>query len=44
MKIVGIKDRFGESGRPEELLKKFGISRKEIIKAVMKVLKMKKNR
>jgi len=42
MRIVGVKDRFGESGKPEELLKKFGCSSKDIIKAVEEVLKMKK--
>ena len=42
MKIVGVKDRFGESGKPEELLKKFGCTSEAIIKAVKEVLKMKK--
>jgi len=31
---LGIKDRFGESGRPEELMKKFGLIKEEIIKYV----------
>ncbi|MBU2100639.1 transketolase family protein [Candidatus Micrarchaeota archaeon] len=42
IKFVGIKDRFGESGQPEELLKKFGCTSKDIIKAVKDVLEMKK--
>jgi transketolase len=44
MKFVGIMDRFGESGKPNELLKKFGCTSAEIIKAVKSVLKMKKSR
>ncbi len=35
---VGIKDTFGESGRPEELLIKYGLTTEEIIKAVKKVI------
>jgi len=42
MKFVGIKDRFGESGQPEELMQKFGCTHKEIIQAVKEVLEMKK--
>ena len=41
IKRVGILDRFGESGSPEELLKKFGCTSKDIIKAVKSVLKKK---
>jgi len=41
MEFVGVKDRFGESGEPEELLKKFGCTHKDIIKAVNIVLKRK---
>lgn len=39
---VGIKDTFGESGRPEELLVKYGLTSQEIIKAVEKVLDRKR--
>jgi transketolase len=42
MQFVGVQDRFGESGKPEELLKKFGCSDVDIIKAVKKVLRMKR--
>ncbi|HHV64871.1 MAG TPA: transketolase family protein [Peptococcaceae bacterium] len=35
---VGIKDTFGESGRPHELLAKYGLTAKDIIKAVARVL------
>lgn len=40
---VGIRDTFGESGRPEELLVKYGLTSKEIIEAVHQVLAKKKN-
>jgi transketolase len=42
MQIVGIQDRFGESGAPNELLEHFGLTKKEIIAAVSKVLSMKR--
>jgi transketolase len=38
---VGIDDRFGESGEPQELMKYFGLTSKEIKKAVLKVLRLK---
>lgn len=38
---VGVNDRFGESGPPEVLLEKFGLTAPSIIKAVKKVLKRK---
>lgn len=41
MEMVGIKDTFGESGKPEELMKKYGITADDIIKAIKKVLKRK---
>jgi len=41
MKIVGVNDVFGESGPWDELLEKWGLNDKEIIKAVKAVLKMK---
>lgn len=40
---VGIKDTFGESGRPEELLKKYGLTSAEIIKAVTSALSQKRS-
>jgi transketolase len=39
--MVGIQDRFGGSGQPEELLNAFGCTAPHIIKAVKKVLKRK---
>ena len=41
MKIIGVEDRFGESGEPNELLEKFGLTVDAIIKAVTSVLRMK---
>ncbi len=41
LKIIGINDRFGESGEPNELLDKFGLRVEEIIKGVTYVLRMK---
>ncbi|MEK7616647.1 MAG: transketolase family protein [Patescibacteria group bacterium] len=41
MKIIGVEDRFGESGDPNELLEKFGLTKEAIIKAVTSVLRMK---
>lgn len=41
MKIIGVEDRFGESGDPNELLEKFGLTKEAIIKAVAQVLRMK---
>lgn len=35
---VGLKDTFGESGRPQELLEKYGLTKQELVKAVHKVL------
>lgn len=41
MERVGVKDVFGESGKPDELLKKYGLTAKEIIKSAVKVLSRK---
>jgi transketolase len=38
---VGLKDSFGQSGRPLELLEKYGLTSKDIVKAVDEVLKKK---
>ncbi|WP_088188739.1 transketolase C-terminal domain-containing protein [Desulfosporosinus sp. FKA] len=35
---VGLKDTFGESGRPYELLEKFGLGKEDLVKAVREVL------
>ena len=41
MEIIGVKDRFGESGEPAELLEKFGLTAENIIEVVRKVIKRK---
>ncbi len=41
IKRVGIKDKFGESGKSDELMKKFGLTDKDIIRAVREVIKLK---
>ena len=41
MKIIGVEDHFGESGEPNELLEKFGLTVDTIVKAVTQVLRMK---
>lgn len=41
VRIIGIEDKFGESGTPDELLEKFGLTKEAIIKAVTQVLRMK---
>jgi transketolase len=35
---VGVKDTFGESGRPLELLEKYGLTKADLVKAVHEVL------
>ncbi len=42
MKRVGIIDRFGESGPPNELLQKFALTYPDIVESVKGVLKLKK--
>ena len=41
MRIVGVNDRFGESGPPEELLERWGLTHAEIAESVREVVKMK---
>lgn len=42
VEMIGVQDRFGESGSPEELLEAFGLTHPHIIKAIKRVLKRKK--
>ncbi len=42
MRIVGVNDRYGESGPPEELLERWGLTSVEIAEAVRDAVKMKK--
>lgn len=41
MKRIGVQDRFGESGEPEELLVAFGLKSKNIVQAAEEVVKAK---
>ncbi len=38
MEFVGLHDTFGESGKPEELIEKYGMGVKDIVAAVKKVM------
>ncbi len=41
IEFVGVRNRFGESGEPNELIKHFGMSPKHIIEAARRVIKRK---
>lgn len=41
MEMVGVDDSFGESGKPAELMQKYGLSTSDIFEAVLKVLERK---
>jgi len=41
VKIIGVEDKFGQSGEGAELLEKYGLTGKEIIKGILTVLRMK---
>ncbi len=38
MEFVGVKDQFGQSGKPEELIEHYGMGDKDIVAAVQRVL------
>jgi len=40
--FVGVKDKFGQCGKLEELMREYGLTSKDIEKAVKKVIKLKK--
>jgi len=42
IKMVGVRDRFGVSGEPDELFEYFGLKAKHIVKAALEVIKMKR--
>jgi transketolase len=42
LEMVAVKDRFGESGKPAELMEKYGLSAKNIVEAAKKVMARKK--
>ena len=41
MEMVAVNDSFGESGKPEELLDKYGLSTKDIVEAAQKAISRK---
>lgn len=43
MEYVAVDDSFGESGKPDQLMKKYGLDADHIIKAVQKVMERKKS-
>src|SRR4051812_25453210 len=42
MEMVAVKDSFGESGTPDQLMKKYGLKAENIVEATLKVLERKK--
>lgn len=42
MKRIGMEDRYGESGKPDELYDKYGLSAKHIVTKVKQIIKKKK--
>jgi transketolase len=42
MEMVAVMDSFGESGTPDQLMKKYGLKAENIVEAAMKVIKRKK--
>lgn len=43
VKMVGVADKFGESGKPQELLKAFGLTAEDIVKKAHEALKLKRS-
>jgi len=39
MEFVGVRDEFGQSGTPEELISYYGMDTSDIINAVRKIIK-----
>jgi transketolase len=40
--MVAVMDSFGESGKPEELMKKYGLDTPNIVEAALRILARKK--
>lgn len=43
VEMLGMQNTFGESGKPEELLQKYGMDKQSVIEAIKKVIKRKQN-
>ena len=41
MEFVAVNDKFGESGKPADLMKKYGLHSSNIVDATLRVLKRK---
>jgi transketolase len=41
LEYIGMPDKFGESGEPQQLLKKYGMSAEAMVEAAKKVMKRK---
>jgi transketolase len=41
VEMVAVEDRFGESGKPEELLVKYGLDSENIVEKVFRVMERK---
>lgn len=44
VKRVGVKDTFGESGKPADLLKKYNLTADDVVKACREAVELKKNK
>lgn len=44
MEFIGIKDKFGESGKAQELLEKYGLTAKFVAAAVIRAVRRKKRK
>jgi transketolase len=42
MEMIAVNDQFGQSGKPEELMEKYGLEAANIVKAAQKVTSRKK--
>ncbi len=38
MEMLGVQDRFGQSGKPDELFKEYGLAKEDIIKSIKKLI------
>jgi transketolase len=44
LEMVAVNDRFGESGKPEELLTKYGLDTPDVVNAARKAVARARNR
>ena len=44
LEMVGVNDTFGESGTPRQLMEKYGLTAKDIVKASNKVIARKSSK